>query len=140
VVVQRYGADVVGGSEAHARIAARRLARRHRVEVATTNALDFWTWAPHFGSGVTRDDGVTVRRFGVEARRARDYKAIETRVLLEDHLLEYNRQFHERLEAMKVPHVYREFPGTHDWDYWDRHIPEALAFHARHLGIRRRTK
>lgn len=87
MVVQRYGADVVGGSEAHARIAARRLARRHRVEVATTNALDFWTWAPHFGSGVTRDDGVTVRRFGVEARRARDYKAIETRVLLEDHTL-----------------------------------------------------
>jgi S-formylglutathione hydrolase FrmB len=54
---------------------------------------------------------------------------------IEDSLLEYNREFHEELQELKVPHLYREFPGDHDWDYWDLHIREALEFHARNLRI-----
>ena len=50
IVVQRYGAEVVGGSESHARVVAQRLAKLNEVEVATTTALDYWSWAPHFGS------------------------------------------------------------------------------------------
>jgi S-formylglutathione hydrolase FrmB len=53
----------------------------------------------------------------------------------EDPLREYNREFHEELQASKVPHVYREYPGGHDWDYWDLHIREALDFHARNLHL-----
>lgn len=52
-----------------------------------------------------------------------------------DSLLEPNREFHRQLLARKVPHVYREFPGDHDWDYWDLHIRDALAFHARNLRL-----
>jgi S-formylglutathione hydrolase FrmB len=37
--------------------------------------------------------------------------------------------------AHHVPHVYREFPGDHNWDYWDLHIRDALAFHARNLHL-----
>ena len=44
-------------------------------------------------------------------------------------------EFHRQLLARKVPHVYREFPGDHDWDYWDLHIRDALAFHARNLRL-----
>ena len=85
VVVQRYGAEVVGGSEAHARTTARRLALRHTVEVATTTALDYWTWANHFPSGETQVDGLAVRRFPVTRRRREDFKELETRVLTEPH-------------------------------------------------------
>lgn len=53
----------------------------------------------------------------------------------EDFLIEDNRVFHAALKADGVPHTYREFGGTHDWDYWDLHIREALAFHARNLGL-----
>jgi putative tributyrin esterase len=53
----------------------------------------------------------------------------------EDHLLEHNRQFVEHLRALGLPHEYEEFPGTHTWDYWDTHVQEALAFHARHLAL-----
>ena len=49
----------------------------------------------------------------------------------EDDLLEPNRALHRELEKMAVPHDYREFPGGHDWDYWNRHIRDALGFHFR---------
>ena len=52
-----------------------------------------------------------------------------------DSLLEHNRSFHEELQALQVPHIYREFPGDHDWDYWDLHVREALDFHARNLRL-----
>jgi enterochelin esterase-like enzyme len=51
----------------------------------------------------------------------------------EDSLLEYNHEFQEELQVLKVPHVYGEFPGSHDWDCWDLHIREALEFHACNL-------
>ncbi|TMC26304.1 MAG: glycosyltransferase family 1 protein, partial [Chloroflexi bacterium] len=36
IVVQRYGEEVVGGAEGHARSAAVQLSLRHQVEVTTT--------------------------------------------------------------------------------------------------------
>ncbi len=47
----------------------------------------------------------------------------------DDILLEANRALHRELTKMTIPHVYREFPGGHEWDYWDRHIQDALKFH-----------
>lgn len=87
VVAQRYGAEVVGGSESHARIVAERLAARHQVEVATTTALDHWTWASRYAPGRTSVNGVTVRRFAVPRGRDPAYKAIERHVLFEEHTL-----------------------------------------------------
>lgn len=54
----------------------------------------------------------------------------------EDFLLESNRDFARDLTEANIPHVYREFPGAHDWDYWDLHVRDALAFHAENLGLR----
>ena len=54
----------------------------------------------------------------------------------DDFLIEDNRSFHAHLEKLQVPHEYQEYPGAHTWDYWDRHIVEAIAFHARHLGLK----
>jgi putative tributyrin esterase len=53
----------------------------------------------------------------------------------EDSLLEHNRDFHRRLVDWDVPHTYREFSGAHDWDYWDLHVRDAIAFHARNLRL-----
>jgi S-formylglutathione hydrolase FrmB len=53
----------------------------------------------------------------------------------EDRLIEDNRRFHTRLVDLGLPHEYEEFPGAHEWSYWDRHVQEAIAFHRRHLGI-----
>jgi S-formylglutathione hydrolase FrmB len=53
-----------------------------------------------------------------------------------DFLLEDNRAFHAHLKAIAYPHEYEEFPGGHTWDYWDLHVQEAIAFHARNLGLK----
>jgi glycosyltransferase involved in cell wall biosynthesis len=69
VVVQRYGADINGGAELHARYVAEMLARRHRVEVLTTCAHDYVTWKAHYPEGTETINGVPVRRFPVAHER-----------------------------------------------------------------------
>jgi S-formylglutathione hydrolase FrmB len=53
----------------------------------------------------------------------------------EDGLLPHNRKLHKRLEELGIPHEYAEFPGGHDWPYWDARVQEALKFHARALKL-----
>ena len=105
IVVQRYGTEVIGGSEAHARIVAKRLALRHEVEVATTTALDYWTWAPHFAPGTTSIDGLAVHRFPVEAGRDPRFKELEDAVLLRDHGLAAELDW-PRIQGPHVPALY----------------------------------
>lgn len=45
---------------------------------------------------------------------------------LEDYLLEENRQFHAYLENNRIPHIYDETPGGHDWDFWNEQIEKAV--------------
>jgi len=68
-VVQRYGAEILGGSEYHCRLIAERLATKHDVEVLTTCARDYVTWRNEYPEGNDRIKGVTVRRFPVTAPR-----------------------------------------------------------------------
>ncbi|MEP6635341.1 MAG: alpha/beta hydrolase family protein [Acidobacteriota bacterium] len=52
----------------------------------------------------------------------------------EDFLFENNRAFVALLDERKIPHEYRELPGTHSWEYWDRQIDEILKLSSRRLG------
>jgi glycosyltransferase involved in cell wall biosynthesis len=62
-VVQRYGPEVTGGSEALCRAIAQRLTEHHEVTVATSCAIDYVTWANALPPGTSRDGRVLVHRF-----------------------------------------------------------------------------
>jgi glycosyltransferase involved in cell wall biosynthesis len=72
-IIQRYGTDVLGGSEHLCRLVAERLAEQHEVEVLTTCARDYVTWKNEYPEGADRIRGVTVRRFA--NARTRDIAA-----------------------------------------------------------------
>lgn len=77
VVVQRYGLDINGGAELHARYISEHLARHVDVEVLTTCATDYITWRNDLRAGEERLNDVVVRRFPV--RRERDPEAFGRR-------------------------------------------------------------
>ena len=54
----------------------------------------------------------------------------------DDHLIQYNRQFHAYLEGIGLDHQYAEYPGEHTWDYWDVHVQETLAFVMKNVARR----
>jgi len=68
-VVQRYGLDIAGGAEYHCRLIAEHMARHAQVEVLTTCAADYITWADHYPEGLETLNGIPVRRFRVKRPR-----------------------------------------------------------------------
>ena len=40
----------------------------------------------------------------------------------DDFLVQQNREFQNRLKALEIPCLYREYPGEHGWDYWNAHL------------------
>ena len=64
IVVQRYGADINGGAEQHARYIAEHLAKHVQVEVLTTCAhRDYISWKNELPEGEEIVHGIPVRRF-----------------------------------------------------------------------------
>jgi glycosyltransferase involved in cell wall biosynthesis len=83
-VVQRFGEEISGGAEAHARQVAVRLAKHVKVEVLTTCAKDHLTWANEFAPGVERDGALTVHRFPVaRPRQMRPFNRLSDSVFKE---------------------------------------------------------
>ena len=86
VAVQRYGADINGGAELHARYIAERLARHAQVEVVTTCARDYVTWRNERPAGVETVNGIPVRRFPVQReRKPGDFGRHSERVFVHRH-------------------------------------------------------
>ena len=78
-VVQRYGQDIVGGSEALCRSIAEMLNISRPVEVLTSCAKDYITWHNEYKAGTFTLNGVRIRRFAVDFERDhRFYEAMST--------------------------------------------------------------
>jgi len=118
IVVQRYGADINGGAELHARYVAERLARHAEVEVVTTCARDYVTWRNERPPGVEQVNGVRVRRFPV--RRERD----------PNHFGRLSKRVFDEIHSIADELAWLESEGPHSpgmLDYVERSAP-ALDF------------
>jgi len=65
VVVQRYGLEVIGGAESHARLLIGELRKRlpWEFEVFTSCASDYRTWANHYPAGSSTFEDILVHRY-----------------------------------------------------------------------------
>ncbi len=45
-----------------------------------------------------------------------------------DPLIEHNRALHRSLDNNGITHRYEEFPGGHEWPYWEEHLADTLRF------------
>jgi len=94
-VVQRYGREIVGGSETLARDVAERLsASGFDVTVFTTTAKDYVTWQNHFRPGESVLRGVTIRRFPVDRPRdIESFNRFSTEFFAEDPALRHEAKW-----------------------------------------------
>ncbi len=114
--------------------------------VAHSGVLDIAAWhrrsdhRPHlraiFGAKVPAGDNCLA--LASTLAKARNCPRIRIDCGVDDFLIEHNRTLHRHLTQLNIAHEYEEFPGAHTWEYWDAHVPQALAFHDHHLLPRRR--
>ncbi|MBO0929826.1 alpha/beta hydrolase [Fibrella aquatilis] len=50
----------------------------------------------------------------------------------DDVLIDHNRALHQQLTEAQIPHGYAEYPGGHEWPYWEEHLTDALLFFDHH--------
>ena len=103
IVVQRYGAEINGGAELHARYIAEHLAPYAEVRVLTTCARDYLTWRNEFPAGTETVNGITVERFPVEHERGEADFGLRS-----DHVFSRRHSLNEELEWLDS-----EGPASH---------------------------
>jgi glycosyltransferase involved in cell wall biosynthesis len=81
IVVPRCHEKIVGGAEAHGWQYATLLANAYAVDVLTTTASDYVTWANALSEGIEQRDGVTIRRFHVARGRGGYFHDLHRRLL-----------------------------------------------------------
>ena len=89
IVVQRYGENVSGGAELHARQTAEHLLEIADVDVFTTCATDYLSWRNEFPAGTTRINGVRVNRFPVERERTVPSRVSEFELFQKSYALDF---------------------------------------------------
>ncbi len=118
-VVQRYGREIAGGAEYHCRLVAEAMARHAQVEVLTTCASDYVTWANHYPEGREVLNGIPVHRFRVKKPRdPRRFADWTDRVFRQPHKPEHELIWLEE-EGPFSPRLIRHVEDRrHDYDFF----------------------
>lgn len=84
IIVQRFGKEVNGGAEVHARILAQKLSEDYEVTILTSLAKDYSNWRPYFKPGPqTEGDQQIIRFTNVESasRKRKSHFARKMRLI-----------------------------------------------------------
>jgi glycosyltransferase involved in cell wall biosynthesis len=86
VVIQRYGAEITGGSESHCMAIVGRLSEFADVEVITTCARDYVTWRNEYAEGTEIVNGIPVHRFKTDrVRQSRKFDDLSQHLYTNPH-------------------------------------------------------
>lgn len=97
IIVQRYGLEINGGAEYHARLIAEHLSRHFDVEVFTSSAFDYITWEHHYENEYEEIHGVPVHRFRVKKPRdPKSFGKIQEKVFQREHTFDDELQWIEQ--------------------------------------------
>ena len=107
IIVQRYGLQINGGAEAHARMIAEKLSAQYEVIVLTSCALEYHTWSQQLSPGENFEGNIRVVRFEHGQRISKK----------EEHYL--NRKLRER----HLPQKFYRWLGKPSW--WFKLFPHA---------------
>ena len=70
--------------------------------------------------------------FALVDKAAKLPKNKQPRVLVtcgdEDFLIDDNRKFDKHVKALPIEYQYKEWPGVHDWKFWEESLPLAFEF------------
>lgn len=94
--MQRYGIEINGGAEYHARLIAEKMSRYFDVEVFTSTARDYITWKHHYPEKYELVNNIPVHRFPVQKPRApKTFGQIQNLIFEEEHTLDNELQWME---------------------------------------------
>lgn len=125
IVVQRYGEEINGGAEVHARLLAERLKERYEVDVLTSCSLAYPDWGNHYPAGEEVINGVRVLRFPDEGEKRRENRRL-------GRYLRGNRRYYDEsytpknFISLSIKRLWYKKRKNHDYlfDYWiQRHGP-----------------
>lgn len=89
IVVQRYGLEINGGAELHARLLAEKLSSIYDVEIITTCAIEYEFWDNYYPEGIDVNNNITVRRFKTLKKDLKKFNKLSKFVR---NLFKYNNQ------------------------------------------------
>lgn len=85
-IVQRYGKKISGGAEEHARQLAEHLSKYHSIEIITTCAEDYNSWANTFPQGEESQNSILIHRFETDFEKNKTvFDEMTSRLLQSEH-------------------------------------------------------
>jgi glycosyltransferase involved in cell wall biosynthesis len=96
IIVQRYGIEINGGAEYHARLIAEKMSQYFEVEVFTSTARDYITWKPHYPNKCELVNNIPVHRFPVQKpRNPKTFGQVQNLIFHDEHTLNDELQWLE---------------------------------------------
>ncbi len=114
IIIQRYGTEINGGAEYHARLIAEKLSKYFEMEVFTSTALDYITWEHHYPEGQEIVNDIKVNRFEVEKERKPEiFGKIQYNIFNKEHTFEDEIEWLEQ-EGPFIPNLIEELENRDD--------------------------
>ncbi|NIJ45770.1 glycosyltransferase involved in cell wall biosynthesis [Wenyingzhuangia heitensis] len=80
IVIQRYGDEINGGAETHARLLAKKLSIDYEITILTTKAVDHSNWKDYYSEDLEYIDNIKTKRFSCTSskpdKKFRKYRRI----------------------------------------------------------------